>query len=117
MHNIATSWLLSHLLRISIAVRLGDADLDDDVGVQLRRIRVWAVHPRYDGFRPYFDVALITLDREANLTTTTTQQQYVSPICLPENYSHDVDKYEGDLVNVAGVITLLWILRSGQLAG
>ncbi len=61
------------------------------------------IHPLYVGFKrgpvgsPYFDVAVLTLNKVANVSGT-----YVRPICLPEKASDDVNKYEGDQVDVAG---------------
>ncbi len=91
------------LLVHSVAVRLGDGDLSERHGIQMRAIHTWAVHPRYIGFKrrlgsPYFDVAVVTLNREADLSTT-----YVRTICLPREASQVVDKYEGHQVDVAGV--------------
>ncbi len=83
-------------------MRLGDGDLDERFGIQMRTIRRRAIHPLYVGFKrrlgsPYFDVAVITLSKEANVTSG-----YVRPICLPEQASDRIDKYEGHQVDVAG---------------
>ncbi len=85
-----------------MSVRLGDGDLDERLGIQMRTIRGRAAHPRYVGFRrrlgsPYFDVAIVTLNREADTTGS-----YVRPICLPDLPSEDVDRYKGHQVDVAG---------------
>ncbi len=91
----------------SITVRLGDGDLEDRKGIQFRAIEKRAIHPRYVGAKraplgsPYFDVAVLTLDKKVDISGS-----YVRPICLPESASDNIDKYEGDQVDVAGELPL-----------
>ncbi len=82
----------------SAAVRLGDGNLSDTVGIQRRLITQHTMHPKYEIGRPYYDVAILTLDPPANITG-----QYVRPICLPETSSEDVDEFDGDQMDVAGI--------------
>ena len=70
----------------------------------MRLVHDYKIHPDYGGSRrvagsPYYDVAVVTLDRPANLSDGSG---FVEPICLPDKPSHELDKYEGDQVEVAG---------------
>ncbi len=85
---------------------MGDGDLDDEdaLHVQLRLVRRRAVHPRYEGARhiagrPYFDVAVLTLDEAADVDGANG---FVAPVCLPGESRGELDAYEGDQVEVAG---------------
>ncbi len=85
-----------------MTIRLGDGDLDETFATQTEVIRGRAVHPSYVGRSrrlgsPYYDVAVLTIDR-----VNVTNGGYVRPICLPDEASDNIDKYEGDQVDVAG---------------
>jgi secreted trypsin-like serine protease len=53
------------------------------------------VHPLYNYKTVYFDIAIITTE---NIKFT----DFIQPICLPENYSTDVHKYDRDQVDLLG---------------
>jgi hypothetical protein len=53
------------------------------------------VHPKYDGVSAYYDVAILT-------TKEMTFTRAISPICLPEDVSYDVNKYDNDLAELIG---------------
>ncbi len=87
-----------------VAIRLGDGDLSERFGIQVRTIRKRAVHPQYEGRSrrldsPYYDVAVLTMNREADVAGG-----YVRPICLPYGPSENVDRYVGQQVDVAGKV-------------
>ncbi len=93
--------MLSYFAFHRSAVRLGDGDLSDNVGIQRRLVQNYDIHPKYQG-QAYFDVAVLTLDPPANINT-----KYVKPICLPDSASNSVAEFDGDQMDVAGKDTII----------
>ncbi len=83
------------------AVRLGDGDLKDNIGVQRRLVEKYEIHPKYEEGKPYFDVAVLTIRPEANISS-----QFVRPICLPKFSSDLIDEFDGDQMDVAGKLVI-----------
>ena len=82
-------------------VRLGDGNLDEDYGIQIRGIDNHYLHPNYEG-SSYYDVAVVILDRKANIRPTSNGVAYVRPICFPSQPSPNWDRYENHQMDVAG---------------
>ena len=53
------------------------------------------IHPNYDGVASYYDVAILE-------TASVTFSTAISPVCLPENPSNDIHKYDNDHVQLTG---------------
>ncbi|TRY79521.1 hypothetical protein TCAL_12893 [Tigriopus californicus] len=81
-------------------IRTGDRDLDssfDDAKVITRKIKKIHVHPKYVyDLTAYYDVAIWELDEDVEYNI------FHRPICLPNEPSLDLNKYEGDQVTVLG---------------
>ena len=65
-----------------------------------RKIEKTMVHPNYDGTLAYFDVGIIQTE-EVEFSET------VQPICLPDTFSVDMDKYKDNSVELVGLYNML----------
>ena len=78
---------------------LGTDDIEDTDGQFFRKVRKVQkshIYPKYDGVTVYFDVALIKLNEEVELSAG------IHPICLPEESIDDLDKRSNDLATLTG---------------
>ncbi len=77
-------------------IRIGDSnqssDQDDGNGKVFEIVKE-KVHPLYNGVSVYYDVAVLETD-EIPISRS------ISPICLPESVSSDVNKYDNDLAEL-----------------
>ena len=67
-----------------MSARLGYSDLEDSLGGEDRTIMEYLIHPRYEAFLAYFDVALVRI-AEVDFTAG------IQPICLPTAADLDPD--------------------------
>jgi secreted trypsin-like serine protease len=79
-------------------IRVGDFNLSiaryKEIGIYVDPLEI-NVHPLYNYKTAYFDIAIITTE---NIKFTVN----IQPICLPENSSNDVHKYDRDQVDLLG---------------
>lgn len=79
-------------------VRIGDvnhaSNKDDRTAIDLN-ILGYRVHPDFDGLTSYYDVALVQTD-------ILMFSKSISPICLPNWSSDDVNKYDNYHVELTG---------------
>ena len=78
-------------------LRVGEFSLSKELSrgfsVPIEKI---VTHPNYDGKAAYYDVGVIQTE-EIKLSPT------VQPICLPDNFSVNKDKYENFFVDLVGM--------------
>ena len=79
-------------------IRIGDtnhASEQDDKNAIDMDINKQIVHPKYDEVSSYYDVAILE-------TSPVTFSKFISPVCLPETPSDNIDKYDNYSVELIG---------------
>lgn len=80
-------------------IRLGDVNLsslEDDRFVVERTVNQMIMHPKYDNFSAYYDVAIIEMDQEVTFTIG------VKPVCLPRKPTANVHNRDKTFVTLTG---------------
>ena len=88
-------WILLHF---RFKIRIGDtnhASAHDDRNVIELDIYNDKIHPKYNALTSYYDVAILE-------TSPVTFSKFISPICLPQLSSDDINKYDNDFVDLIG---------------
>ena len=83
---------------IRFKIRIGDVNHNSsrvDVNLRVLPILKSSVHPKFDGNSPYFDVAILEAEK-------ISFSRFISPVCLPEDVSYNLKKYDNHHVDLIG---------------
>ncbi len=82
----------------SYQIRIGDSIHSLDVhprSTLILDVIQSQIHKNYTKGPAYFDVAVLT-------TNKIIFSEFISPVCLPDSASEDIDKYKNDYVDLIG---------------
>ena len=100
-HVLTAAHCFDHIKAESLTIVMGTTNLEDqeEYHRQERLVEKYYQHPGYESLYHYYDVAVVEMDIEVPYDDTNPA---ITPICLPEKPSDNVDNRAGQSVTLTG---------------